>query len=104
MSETVSRERDASRQADTRASAGLSVPAGPDPGRDRRRRRVLAGGAAAVVAAAGVTVAVTGPFAGAGHAGGGPAASSSRMPNSFGDGSSGEPARQARRRAVSTTR
>jgi hypothetical protein len=36
---------------------------------------VLAGGAAAVVAAAGAAVAVAGPFAGAGHAGGGPAAS-----------------------------
>ena len=76
MSETVSRGRDASRQADPRAAAGLSVPAGPDPGRGgrRRRRRVLAGGAAAVVAAAGVAVAVTDPFAGAGHAGGGAAA------------------------------
>jgi peptidoglycan hydrolase-like protein with peptidoglycan-binding domain len=38
---------------------------------------VLAAGAAVVVAAAGVTVAVTGPFAGAGHAGGGAAASGS---------------------------
>src|SRR5215475_11344431 len=76
MSETVSRVRDASRQADARAAAGMSVPAGPEPGRGgRRRRRVLAAGAAAaVVAAAGVTVAVAGPFAGAGHAGGGPAA------------------------------
>src|SRR5215468_1928315 len=75
MSETVSRERDASRRADTRAAAGMSVPAGPEPGRRRRRRRrVLAGGAAAVVAA-GVAVAVSGPFAGAGHAGGGAAAS-----------------------------
>jgi peptidoglycan hydrolase-like protein with peptidoglycan-binding domain len=76
MSETVSRGRDASRQADTRAAAGMSAPAGPEPGRGRRRRRrrVLAGGAAAAVAAAGVTIAVTGPFAGAGHAGGGPAA------------------------------
>jgi hypothetical protein len=57
-------------------AAGLGVPAGPDPGRGRRhrRRRVLLGGAAAVVAAAGVAVAVTGPFAGAGHAGGGAAA------------------------------
>jgi hypothetical protein len=56
--------------------AGMSLPAGPDPGRGRRRRRrVLAGGAAAVVAAAGVAAAVTGPFAGAGHAGGGAAAS-----------------------------
>jgi hypothetical protein len=55
----------------------MSVPAGPDPGRGGRRRRrvVLAGGAAAVVTAAGVAVAVTGPFAGAGHAGGGAAAS-----------------------------
>jgi hypothetical protein len=76
MSETVSRGRDASRQADTRAAAGMNVPAGPEPGRGRRsRRRVLTGGAAAVVAAAGVAVAVTGPFAGAGHAGGGTAAS-----------------------------
>src|SRR5262245_26792664 len=75
MSETVSRGRDASRPADPRAAAGASVPARPDRGRARRhRRRVLAGGAAAVVAA-GVAVAVTGPFAGAGHAGGGPAAS-----------------------------
>src|SRR5262245_63667105 len=75
MSETVSRERDASRRADPRAAAGMSVPAGPEPGRRRRRRRrVLAGGAAAVVAA-GVAVAVTGPFAGTGHAGGGAAAS-----------------------------
>ena len=78
MSETVSRGRDASRQADpdSRAAAGMSLPGGPDPGRGRRRRRrVLAGGAAAVVAAAGAAVAVTGPFAGAGHAGGGAAAS-----------------------------
>src|SRR5262245_38099457 len=75
MSETVSRGRDASRPADPRAAAGASVPARPDRGRARRhRRRVLAGGAAAVVAA-GVAVAVAGPFAGAGHAGGGPAAS-----------------------------
>src|SRR5215813_7239956 len=75
MSETVSRGRDASRQADPRAAAGMSVPAGPEPGRGgRRRRRVLAASAAMVVAAAGVAVAVTGPFAGAGHAGGGPAA------------------------------
>src|SRR5215468_10818871 len=75
MSETVSRVRDASGRADTPAAAGMSVPAGPDPGRGRRRRRrVLAGGAAAVVAAAGVAVAVTDPFAGTGHAGGGPAA------------------------------
>src|SRR5215831_10696677 len=57
--------------------AGMSLLNGPDPGRGRRRRRrrVLAGGAAALVAAAGVTIAVTDPFAGAGHAGGGPAAS-----------------------------
>jgi hypothetical protein len=57
-------------------AAGMSVPAGPEPGRGgrRRRRRVLAG-AAVVVAAAGVTIAVTGPFAGTGHAGGGAAAS-----------------------------
>ena len=77
MSETVSRGRDASRRADTRAAAGMSVPAGPDPGRGgrRRRRRVVLAGAAAVVAAAGVAVAVAGPFAGAGHAGGGAAAS-----------------------------
>jgi Putative peptidoglycan binding domain len=53
-------------------AAGMSVPAEPDPGRGRRhrRRRVLLGGAAAAVAAAGVAVAVTDPFAGAGHAGG----------------------------------
>src|SRR5215470_19282382 len=76
MSETVSRDRDASRQADTRAAAGMSVPAGPEPGRGRRRRRVLVGGAA-VLAAAGVAVAVTGPFASTGHAGGGAAASGS---------------------------
>jgi hypothetical protein len=64
------------RAATSQPAAGMSVPAGPDPGRGRRRRRrVLAGGAAAVVAAAGVAVAVTGPFAGAGHAGGGAAAS-----------------------------
>src|SRR5215468_2544934 len=76
MSETVSRVRDASGRADTPAAAGMSVPAGPDPGRGRRRRRrVLAGGAAAAVAAAAVTIAVTDPFAGTGHAGGGPAAS-----------------------------
>jgi Putative peptidoglycan binding domain len=76
VSETVSRGQDASRQADTRAAAGMSVPAGPDPGRGgRRRRRVVLAGAAAVVTAAGVAVAVTGPFAGAGHAGGGAAAS-----------------------------
>src|SRR5215470_5769267 len=76
MSETVSRGRDASRQADPRAVAGTSVPAEPDPGRGgRRRRRVVLAGAAALVAAAGVTVAVTGPFAGTGHAGGGAAAS-----------------------------
>src|SRR5215469_8286621 len=78
MSETVSRERDASRQADTRAAAGMSVPAGPEPGRGRRRRRrVLVGGAAVVVAAAGVAVAVTDPFASTEHAGGGAAASGS---------------------------
>src|SRR5215470_397285 len=77
MSETVSRERDASRQADTRAAAGMSVPAGPEPGRGRRRRRrVLVGGAVVVVVAAGVAVAVTGPFAGTGHAGGGAAGGS----------------------------
>jgi hypothetical protein len=59
----------------SKPAAGMSVPAGPDPGRGRRhRRRVLAGGAAVVVAAAGVAVAVTGPFSGAGHAGGGAAA------------------------------
>src|SRR5215831_2844152 len=54
--------------------AGMSLLNGPDPGRGRRRRRrrVLAGGAAALVAAAGVTIAVTDPFAGASHAGGGP--------------------------------
>jgi peptidoglycan hydrolase-like protein with peptidoglycan-binding domain len=75
MSETVSRGRDASGRADPRAAAGVSVPAGPEPGRARRRRRrVVLAGAAAVVAAAGAAVAVTGPFAGAGHAGGGPAA------------------------------
>jgi hypothetical protein len=59
----------------SQSAAGMSVPTEPDPGRGGRRRRVLAGGAAAVVAAAGVAVAVTGPFAGAGHAGGGAAAS-----------------------------
>jgi len=53
------------------AAAGMSVPAGPEPGRGRRRRRVLLGGAAAVVAAAGVAAAVTDPFTGASHAGGG---------------------------------
>src|SRR5215831_14402385 len=78
MSETVSRDRDASRQADTRAAAGMSVPAGPEPGRGRRRRRrVLVGGAAVVVAAAGVAVAVTDQFASTGHAGGGAAGSGS---------------------------
>src|SRR5215467_11129702 len=57
-------------------AAKMSVPAEPGPGLGRhRRRRVLLGGAALVVAAAGVAVAVTGPFAGAGHAGGGVAAS-----------------------------
>jgi Putative peptidoglycan binding domain/HlyD family secretion protein len=55
-------------------AAALSAPAEPGPGRGRRRRLLL-GGAAAVVAAAGVAVAVTDPFAGAGHAGGGAAAS-----------------------------
>jgi hypothetical protein len=55
-------------------AAEMSVPAEPGPGRGRRRR-VLLGGAAAVVAAAGVAIAVTDPFAGAGHPGGGPAAS-----------------------------
>jgi len=54
-------------------AAEMGVPAEPGPGRGRRRRLLL-GGAAAVVAAAGVAVAVTGPFAGAGHAGGGAAA------------------------------
>jgi hypothetical protein len=55
----------------------MSVPAGPDPGRGGRRRGrgVLVGGGAAVVTAAGVAVAVTDPFTGAGHAGGGAAAS-----------------------------
>src|SRR5215471_6005665 len=77
MSEMVSRVRDASGRADAGAVAGLGVPAGPEPGRGRRRRRwVLVGGAAAVVAAAGVAVAVTGPFAGTGHAGGGAAGGS----------------------------
>jgi len=57
-------------------AAEMSAPAEPGPERGRRRRRrVLAGGAAAVVAAAGVAVAVTGPFASAGRAGGGAAAS-----------------------------
>src|SRR5215470_220149 len=74
MSETVSRVRDASRRADAGAAAGLSVPAGPEPGRRRRRRRRVLAGGAAVVVAAGAAVAVTGPFAGAGHAGGGAAA------------------------------
>jgi hypothetical protein len=60
------------RAATSQPAAGMSVPAGPDPGRGRRRRRrVLAGGAAAVVAAAGVAVAVTGPFPGTGHPVGG---------------------------------
>jgi hypothetical protein len=55
-------------------AAEMSVPAEPGPGRGRRpRRRVLLGGAAAAVAAAGVAVAVTGPFGGTGHAGGGAA-------------------------------
>jgi hypothetical protein len=67
MSETVSRGRDASRQADPRAAA----TAGVTPRRGRGRR-VLAADAAAVVAA-GVAVAATGPFTGAGHAGGGAA-------------------------------
>ena len=49
----------------------MSVPAEPGPGRGRHRRRVLLGGAALVVAAAGVAIAVTDPFASAGHAGGG---------------------------------
>src|SRR5215472_8532790 len=74
MSETVSRVRDAGGRADPRAAAGPGVPAGPEPGRGRRRRRVLAGGAAVVVAA-GAAIAVTDPFSGAGHAGGGAAAS-----------------------------
>jgi hypothetical protein len=55
-------------------AAEMSVPAEPGPGRGRRRR-VLLGGAAAVVAAAGVAIAVTDPFAGAGHPGGGAAVS-----------------------------
>jgi hypothetical protein len=54
-------------------AAEMGVAAEPGPGRGRRRRLLL-GGAAAVVAAAGVAVAATGPFAGAGHAGGGAAA------------------------------
>ena len=62
--------------ATSQQAAEMSVPAEPDPGRGRhRRRRVLAGGAAVVVAAAGVAIAVTDPFASAGHAGGGAAAS-----------------------------
>jgi len=52
-------------------AAKMSVPAEPGPGRGRHRRRVLLGGAALVVAAAGVAIAVTDPFASAGHAGGG---------------------------------
>ena len=68
MSETVSRGRDASRQADPRAAA----TAGVTPRRGRGRR-VLVAGAAAVVAAAGAAVAITGPFAGTGHQGGGAA-------------------------------
>jgi Putative peptidoglycan binding domain len=75
MSETVSRVRDASRRADAGAAAGMSVPAGPEPGQGRRRRRRVLAGGAAVVVAAGVAVAVTGPFGGTGHAGGGAAAS-----------------------------
>src|SRR5262249_48831889 len=92
MSETVSRGRDASRQADPRAAAGMSVPAGPEPGRGGRGRRPrgLAGGGGRGGGAgggggrgggpggrrgAGVAIAVAGPFAGAGHAGGGAAAS-----------------------------
>ena len=61
----------------TSQTAELIFPGEPDPGRGRRhrRRRALLAGAAAVVAAAGVTIAVTDPFAGAGNAGGGPAAS-----------------------------
>jgi hypothetical protein len=55
MSETVSRGRDASRQADPRAAAGAGVT--PRCGRDRR---VLVAGAAA----AGVAAAVTGQIAG----------------------------------------
>src|SRR5262249_53221512 len=76
MSETGSRGPDASPQAGPPAGARGGGPArpAPRPGRGRRRRRVLAAGAAMVVAAAGVTIAVTGPFAGAGHAGGGLAA------------------------------
>jgi peptidoglycan hydrolase-like protein with peptidoglycan-binding domain len=66
MSEMVSRGRDTSRQADTRAAAGAGVTPRP-----ARRRWVLAGGAVLAAAGAGVTVAVTGPFGGAGHAGGG---------------------------------
>ena len=52
----------------------MSLSAEPDPGRrprHRRRRRVLLGGAAIVAAAAGITIAVTDPFTGAGHTGGG---------------------------------
>ncbi len=57
-------------------AAEMGVPAEPGPGRGRRRRRrVLLGGTAAVVAAAGVAVAVTDPFADAGHPGGGATAS-----------------------------
>jgi hypothetical protein len=56
-------------------AAEMSAPAEPGPGRGRRpRRRLLVAGAAVVVAAAGVAVAVTGPFGGTGHAGGGAAA------------------------------
>src|SRR5262249_54653206 len=55
--------------------AGVHVPPGPSPARGRPRGGGVLAGAAAVVAAAGVAVAVAGPFAGAGHAGGGAAAS-----------------------------
>jgi peptidoglycan hydrolase-like protein with peptidoglycan-binding domain len=62
--------------ATSQPAAETSVPPGPEPGRGRRRRRrVLAAGAAAVVAAAGVAAAVTDPFPGTGHPGGGAAAS-----------------------------
>jgi hypothetical protein len=58
------------------AAAETTIPAEPGPGlRPRRRRRAVLAGAAAVVAAAGVAVAVTDPFTGTGHAGGGTAAS-----------------------------
>jgi hypothetical protein len=68
MSETVSRGRDASRQADTQAAAGMSVPAGPDPGRARLRR---AGLAAAALALTGLLATACGGGSSHARAGGG---------------------------------